>query len=111
MLQHRFVLKCVIDVIFYIGFQVVSYRSKHREAVATVIDESNHDNHGNFQEAIKLLAEYNPHLQEHLQQVNLQDKQKDLSKKGHGKFVTFLSKTTVNKIINIILDMVKNEIM
>ena len=81
----------------------------NREAVATVFDKSNHDNHGNFLEAIKLLAEYNPHLQEHLQKVILQGKQKDPSKEGHGKFVTFLSKTTVNEIINIILDMVKNE--
>jgi len=57
------------------------YRSKHREAVATVFDESNHDSRGNFLEAVKLLAEYNPHLQEHLQKVILQDKQKDPSKK------------------------------
>ena len=67
----------------------MSYRSKHREAVATVFDESNHDNRGNFLEAIKLLAEFNPHLQEHLQKVILQCKQKDLFKKGRGKFVTF----------------------
>jgi len=110
-LQHRSVLKFVIDVIFYIGFQGLPYRSKHKEAVATVFDESNHDNRGNFLEAIKVLAEYSPHLQAHLQKVILQTKQKDQSKKGRGKFVTFLSKTTVNKIINIISDMVKDEIV
>ena len=88
-LQRRSVLKCVMDVIFYLGFQVVSYRGKHREAVATVFDESNHDNRGDFLEAIKFLAEYNPHLQEHLQKVILQGKQKEPSKKGRGKFVTF----------------------
>ena len=64
-------------------------------SVATVFDESNHDNRGNFLEAIKLLEEYSPHLQEHLQKVILQDKQKYPSKKGCGKFVT-LNKTTVN---------------
>jgi len=32
----------------------------------------------------------------------LQGKQKDPSKKGRGKYATFLSETTVNKIINII---------
>ena len=53
----------------------MSYRVKHREAVATVFD----DNRGNFLEAIKLLAEYNPHRLEHLQ-VIFQDKQKDPSK-------------------------------
>ena len=47
-LQCRSVLKCVIDAIFYIGFQVMSSRGKNREAVATVFDESNHDNCGNF---------------------------------------------------------------
>jgi len=111
-LQRRHsVLKCVIDVIFYIGFQGLPYRSKHREAVATVFDECNHDNRGNFLEAVKLLAEYNSHLQAHLQKVILLGKQKDPSKKGRGKFVTFLSKTTVNKIINMISDMVKDEIV
>ena len=65
-LQRRSVSKCVIDVLFYIGFQGLPYRSKHRKAVATIFDESNHDNRRNFLQAIKLLAEYNPHLQEHL---------------------------------------------
>ena len=73
MLQRRSVLKCKIDVIFYIGFQVLSYCIKHREAVATVLDESNHDNRGDFLEAVNL-TEYN--LQEHLQKIILQGKQK-----------------------------------
>ena len=76
MLQRCSDLKCVIDVIFYIGFEVFPYRSKHREAVATVFDESNHDNRGNFLEAIKLLLEYN--VQEYLQKVILQCKQKSI---------------------------------
>jgi len=46
-LQRRSVSKCAIDVIFYIGFQGLPYRSKHREAVATAFDESNHDNRRN----------------------------------------------------------------
>ena len=87
MLQRSSVLKCVIDVIFYIGFQVLPNRIKHREAVATVFDESNHDNRGNFLEAIKLLTEYN--RQKHLQEVILQGKQKYPFKNGSGKFVTF----------------------
>ena len=66
-LQRRFVLKCVIDVILCIGFQVLPYCSKRREVVETVFDESNHDNGGNFLEAINFFAEYNPLLQEHLQ--------------------------------------------
>ena len=64
-LQRRNVLNCVIDVIFYIGFQLLPYSSKHREAVAIVFDKSNRGNGGNFLETIKLLAECNPHLQEH----------------------------------------------
>ena len=110
-LQRRSVLKRVIDAIFYIGFQVLPYCSKHKEAVATVIEESNQNNSGTFIEAIKLLAEYNPHLQEHLQKVVMLGKQKDPTKKGLGKFVTFLNKTTVTKIINIISDMVKDKIV
>ena len=87
MLQRSSVLKCVIDVIFFIDFQVLPNRIKRREAVATVFDESNHDNRGNFLEAIKLFTEYN--LQKHLQKVILQGKQKNPSKNGSGKFVTF----------------------
>jgi len=48
-LQRRCVSKCAIDVIFYISFQGLPYRSKHREAVATAFDESNHDNRRNHE--------------------------------------------------------------
>ena len=48
--------------------------------MATVFDESNHDNRGNFLDAVKLLLEYN--LQKHLQKVILQCKQKTHLKKG-----------------------------
>ena len=53
MLQRRSVLKCVIDVIFYIGFQVWPNRIKHREAVATVFDKNNYDNRGEFSRRYK----------------------------------------------------------
>ena len=82
--------------------------AKHREPVATVFDGSNHDNGGSFLEAIQLLAEYNTQLQEHLQNIIFK-KKKDPSKKGCGKFVSFLSKTTATKITNIISDMFKNK--
>ena len=81
-LWRRSVLKCVIDVIFYIGFQVASYRGKRRKAVATYLMKV-------IMTIVGILAEYNPRLQEHLQKVIFQGKQKDSSKKGRGKFVTF----------------------
>jgi len=60
-LQRRSVLKCAIDVIFYIGFQGLPYRSKHREFVATAFDESKHDNrrnHDNVWHVIMLCCYY-----------------------------------------------------
>ena len=86
MLQRRSVLKYVTNVIFYISFQILPNCIKHREAVAAVFDKNNHENRENFLEAIKLFTEYN--LQEHLQKVIFQGKQKNPYKKGRGKFVT-----------------------
>ena len=79
--QRCSVLKCVIDVIFKLVFKSWLTAAKLREAVATVFDGSNHDNGGSFLEAIQLLAEYNPQLQEHLQKIIFKKKKRTIEER------------------------------
>ena len=113
-LERRAVMRCVIDIIFFIGFQALSYRSKHSEAIVEVFDDDDDKilyNRGNFLEAVKLLADYDPTLRAHLKRVTEKAKKRDPTKRGRGSLVTFLSKTTVIKIFNIIGEMIKEVVV
>lgn len=111
-LEQRAVLHCVIDIAFFIGFQALPYRSKHSEAIANVFDDKGAVlNRGNFLEAVKLVAEYNATLQAHLNRITKKAKKRDPTKKGRGNFVTFLSKTTVGKIFNLIGDVIQERVV
>ena len=91
------VVDCVIIVIFFIVFQTLPFRSKHSESAATAFDDSAAVvNRGNFLEAVKLIAEFYPTLQVHLNKVI------KLIGRGRGNFVTFLSKTSVVKLLKYI---------
>ena len=107
-LNKSSILKCIIDVIFYIGFQVISYRGKNREAVATVFDESNHDNRGNFLEASCRIQSTPAGT---FAEGHFAGQTKRSIKESAWQICNFLSKTTVNERINIISDIVENEIM
>ncbi|CAH2293902.1 zinc finger MYM-type 1-like [Pelobates cultripes] len=110
-LQRRTVLSNIIDVVFFIGIQALPYRSSHSESVADVFDDDRLENRGNFLEAVKLLAEYSPVLKDHLVKVTKVAKNRDPSQKGRGKFVTFLSKSSITKLFTIIGDMIKEDIV
>ena len=93
-LERRVVVGCVISVIFFIAFQTLPFRSKHSESVATAFDDSAAVvNHRNFLGTVKLIAEFYPTLQAHLNKVVKLAKKRDPKRKGRGNFVTFLSKT------------------
>ena len=110
-LERRAVVGCVISVIFFIAFQTLPFRSKHSESVATAFDDSAAVvNHGNFLETVKLIAEFYPTLQAHLNKVVKLAKKRDRKRKGRGNFVTFLSKTSVVKILKLIAEMLKEKI-
>ena len=69
-LERRTVVDCVISVIFFIAFQTLPFRSKHSESVAAACDDGAAVvNRGNFLEAVKLIAEFYPTLQAHLNKV------------------------------------------
>ena len=110
-LERRVVVGCVISVIFFIAFQTLPFRSKHSESVATAFDDSAAVvNHGNFLETVKLIAEFYPTLQVHLNKVVKLAKKRDPKRKGRGNFLTFLSNISVVKILKLIAEMLKEKI-
>ena len=111
-LERRTVLSCIIDIVFYIGIQALPFRSK-QENLETALDKNQLENCGNFMELVKLLAEYNQTLKNHLDKALRKVKQlkpAKKGKKGRGKVVTFLSNNSVNKLFGIIGDMIKETI-
>lgn len=110
-LQRRAALACIIDVIFFTAKQGLAFRSAHTERADVVFDDDHLENRGNFLEAVKMLSEHCPDLKTYLDNVTNEGKKRDPSSKGRGSFVSFLSKTTVNKICRIIKEMIQEEIV
>ena len=59
---------------------------------------------------LKCIAEFYPTLQAHLNKVVKLAKKRDPKRKGRGNVVTFLSKTSVVKILKLIAEMLKEKI-
>ena len=59
---------------------------------------------------MKVIAEFYPTLQAHLNKVIKLAKKRDPKGKGRGNFVTFLSKTSCVKILKLIAEMLKEKI-
>ena len=79
-------MQSVISVIFFIAFQTLPFRSKHSESVATAFDYSAAVvNRGNFLEVVKLIAEFYPTLQAHLNKIIKLAKKRN--PKGKGRWV------------------------
>jgi hypothetical protein len=109
--KKRRVLEVIIDIIKLIGKRGLSYRGKKYEAAYTLADPTL--DHGNFLELIMLVSKYDVHLKEHLNEVI--EKSKNIREKGQqrrsGSFVSLLSKTTVNSILQIIRELIKTSIL
>lgn len=111
------VLKVVFDIVKFLGQQNLSYRgSAQGETLANIDDLSL--NSGNFLEMVRLIAKRDVILNDHLTRSIKKSKQRidklkannKESSKGRGSLVTFLSKTTVDKIIVAILISIRNKI-
>ena len=77
-------------------------------------DEFENSNCGNFLALVVLISKYDPVLERHLNEVTEKSKQRHdqgNTSKGRGSFITLLSKTTVNKLINIIGSLIKETIV
>ncbi|XP_025200592.1 uncharacterized protein LOC112598380 [Melanaphis sacchari] len=112
--RNKVVLERLIDIIKLIGKLGLSYRgAKDAEAAYTLNDPSL--DHGNFLEMVMLLSKYDPVLKEHTYRaIYKSQKSKNrqtVSRPGRpGGLVTFLSKTTVDYIIEIIGSLMKTTI-
>ncbi|KAF0761538.1 Uncharacterized protein FWK35_00010105 [Aphis craccivora] len=101
--KNRQIFERIISVVKLIGKRGLSYRGKNNEG-AYCLNDSNLD-HGNFLEIMILLSKYDPVICEHFN-VIIKKKQK-----GRGNFLTFLSKNTVQLVINAISFNIKNTII
>ena len=113
------ILKRVVDVIKVLAKQNLAFRGPSNNDSLYQLENLS-INHGNFLELINLLGKYDEVLGIHLKNAILKSKQRrDQTiaggKTGHqaggrGSLITFLSKTIVNRIINIICDKIKSKI-
>ncbi|KAL4113073.1 hypothetical protein QTP88_016764 [Uroleucon formosanum] len=109
LLTYGHILFCIIDIIKLIGKRGLSYRGKTNEAIYT-FDNPALD-HGNFLEMILLVDKYDPVLKAHLDKaIKNSTKSHDSGSKQEGGHICFLSKTTVNYVIEIISEIIKSSI-
>lgn len=107
--NNREIMRRIVEVVLLIGKRGLSYRGKNYEAAYTLDDASL--DHGNFIEIIILLSKYDRILKLHLDKiVNKSTKSHNLGSKQGGRNITFLSKTTVNYIIEAISVKIKSTI-
>lgn len=108
--EHRLFLSRIIEGIIYIGRQGIAYRAHKGEQAYTLDDRSM--NHGNFLELLMCWSKFDPILEKYLNIAIEKSKNRSTLSggRGRGSLVTFLSKTTINKIINLISQWIQEEI-
>ncbi|XP_008178665.1 zinc finger MYM-type protein 1-like [Acyrthosiphon pisum] len=112
--RNKAVLERLIDIIKLIGKRGLSYRGARDAEAAYTLNDSSLD-HGNFLEIVMLLSKYDPVFKEHTDRaIYKSQKSKNrqtVSRPGRpGGLVTFLSKTNVDYIIEIIGSLMKTTI-
>jgi len=100
--RRRSIVERITDICLYVGTQGIAYRGKRGENIASLHDPA--VNHGNFLELCLLLSKYDPVLKSHIDQcVEIARKRRESGKtKGRGSLVTFMSKTSINRLITVI---------
>ena len=90
--RHQ-VLERVVNIVKLIGKRALSYRGNKNESTQSIADMS--VDHGNFLKILLLLSKYDSCLQQHITECI----EKSPVGQGRGAFVTLMSKTTVNSVI------------
>lgn len=106
--RKREMMERIVDVVKLIGKRGLSYRGTSEEAAYTL--DSVEADHGTFLEIIKLLRKYDSRTDQHLTEVIQKSKRRHSdvkSSRGRGSLVTLLSKTTVNSVITVIRDNIR----
>ncbi|XP_065320195.1 zinc finger MYM-type protein 1-like [Gordionus sp. m RMFG-2023] len=107
------IIKQIFEIIKFLGKQNLPYRGSNvTETLSHFVNENL--NHGNFLEMIRIISKNDQILRDHLEKAILKSKRRKkklkLSEKskGRGSLITLLSKTTVNKVIDVVLDQIRN---
>ena len=103
----------MIDIILFLARQNIAFRG-HRNENAESLYEVITENRGNFLELVLLVGKYDPLLKHHIEKVTRKQKGRKTSfskKKGRGSSVTFLSKTTVNKLLHICCEAIREKLV
>lgn len=106
---NREIMTRIVDIALLIAKQGLAFRGKRYEAAYNLSDLISNLNQGNFLEIVKLAAKYDPVLQTHINNSIKKSLIKQ-GKTGRGPYVIFLSKTTLNKMLNITGNLIKNKI-
>ena len=107
--RKRQVMDRVVNVVKVTGKRGLSYRGSEFEAAYTLEDRS--IDHGNFLEMVMLLSLYDPCLQQHLSEcIDKSKKQHEAGARGRGSLVTLLSKDTINKVVKVIRQLIREKI-
>ncbi|KAK3917568.1 Zinc finger MYM-type protein 1 [Frankliniella fusca] len=113
--QRRDVVLKIIEIVLFLAKQSLPFRAKNNEAAYAL---STPCNHGNFLEEVKSRATFDPILKAHLDSVIKQSQKRHndhSDSRGRGSLVTFLSKTTFQKILyitkNLIVKYIRDQII
>jgi len=108
--QRREAVLRIIEIIYFLAKQSLPFRSANKEALYALNVPCNH---GNFLEAVKSRATFDPILRAHLDSAqNASEKrhQQHPSSRGRGSLTTFLSKTTYTKVLEITTRLILEQI-
>lgn len=111
--RKRSILDRIIECIKFIGKRGLSFRGAKNAESAYTLGDQNLD-HGNFLEALLLVAKFDPVLKAHIDEVVIKSSKHHERNSGVGRpgnFVTLLSKTTADYIIESIGKLIKTHIV
>jgi hypothetical protein len=111
---RRKIVEAIIRIVIVLVRQSLAFRSHRHESVSAMVAEgevkaSPEDRLGNFVAIVMLYAQADPLLREHIRKHA--GKRGSKSSKGRGSTVTFLSKTFINKVLEILCSMAQETIV
>lgn len=105
--NRRNVLSRIIDIVKFIGKRGLAARGSKQEAAYSL--ENPNEDHGNFLDLITLVCNYDSTLNEHVKKSIAESKLQKGNKRGNR--VTFMSKTFLNTMTEVIGKLIQQKIV